>query len=291
MNGVLSVAKRLVEDRLAMCGIIIVGGVVAIFAPYLATHPDDVWNINPAYRLQPPSFQHFLGTDRLGADIYSRILFGARITILIALIAAGVSLLIGVPIGLIAGYYRTWFSDVPMRVADVFLSIPQVVLAIAIAQTLGPSIPNVIIALSVTFWPWFARLTYAETRRLKNETFIEALAALGAGPFRIIGLHILPNILPAVIVRTSITMGFAILTAATLGFLGLGAQPPTPEWGRMIAEAREFLPSAWWYAAAPGLAIFAVVMGFNLLGDGLRDVLDPRLRKRRARRVPAAANS
>jgi peptide/nickel transport system permease protein len=293
MSGVLSITKRIAEDRLAMFGIIIVGGLVlvAIFAPYLATHPDDVWNINPASRLQPPSLRHFLGTDRLGADIYSRILFGARITILIALIAATVSLLVGVPLGLIAGYYGSWVGDILMRGADVFLAIPQIVLAIAMAQTLGPSIPNVIIALSVTFWPWFARLAYAETRRIKNETFIEALTALGAGRFRIVILHILPNILPAIIVRTSITMGFAILTAATLGFLGLGAQPPTPEWGRMIAEAREFLPNAWWYAAAPGVAIFTVVMGFNLLGDGLRDVLDPRLRRRKASRVSAATST
>ena len=288
MNSVLAIARKIAEDRLAMCGLVIVLGLVfvAIFAPYLATHPNDVWNIHPAKRLQPPSLLNLLGTDRLGADIYSRLLFGARITILIAVIAAIASLAIGVPIGLIAGYYHTWFTDILMRVADVFLAIPQVVLAIAIAQTLGPNIQNVIIALSVTFWPWFARLTYAETRRLKNETFIEAMLALGASPLRIIGLHILPNIASAIIVRTSITMGFAILTAATLGFLGLGAQPPTPEWGRMIAESREFLPNAWWYAAAPGIAIFAVVMGFNLLGDGLRDVLDPRLRRTGRGRAP-----
>lgn len=293
MNGLMAAARKISEDRLAMCGLLIVIGLilVAIFAPYLATHPEDVWAIHPALRLQPPSSVNLLGTDRLGADIYSRLLFGARITILIAVIAAVASLAIGVPIGLIAGYYHNWFSDILMRVSDVFLAIPQVVLAIAVAQTLGPNIQNVIIALSVTFWPWFARLTYAETRRLKNETFIEAMLALGAGPLRTIGLHILPNISPALIVRTSITMGFSILTAATLGFLGLGAQPPTPEWGRMIAESREFLPMAWWYAAAPGAAIFIVVMGFNLLGDGLRDVFDPRLRKRRTRRGSTASGS
>jgi peptide/nickel transport system permease protein len=289
MNGLVAVVRRIRSDPLAICGLAIVAGLimVAIFAPYLATHPDDVWAIHPALRLQPPSAANLLGTDRLGADIYSRLLFGARITILIAIIAAVASLAIGVPIGLIAGYYHNWFSDILMRASDVFLAIPQVVLAIAIAQTLGPSIQNVIIALSVTFWPWFARLTYAETRRVKSETFIEAMLALGAGPFRIIVLHVLPNISSAIIVRTSITMGFAILTAATLGFLGLGAQPPTPEWGRMIAESREFLPAAWWYAVAPGIAIFIVVMGFNLLGDGLRDILDPRLRKGRPGRGAA----
>lgn len=215
----------------------------------------------------------------MGGDIYSRILFGARITIAIAVIAVGTAVVIGVPVGLLAGYYRSWWSDLLMRVSDVFLAVPQIVLAIAIAQTLGPSIENVILALSITYWPFWARLVYAETRSLKNETFIESAVALGASPWRVMVLHILPNIASAIIVRTSIGMGATILTAAALGFLGLGAPPPTPEWGRMIAESREFLPEAWWYAAVPGLAIFLVVMGFNLLGDGLRDMLDPRIRR------------
>ena len=149
----------------------------------------------------------------------------------------------------------------------------------AIAQTLGPSIENVILALSITYWPFWARLVFAETRSLKNEVFIESAIALGASPLRVMTLHVLPNIASAIIVRTSIGMGATILTAAALGFLGLGAPPPTPEWGRMIAESREFLPEAWWYAAVPGVAIFMVVMGFNLLGDGLRDFLDPRIRR------------
>jgi peptide/nickel transport system permease protein len=184
-----------------------------------------------------------------------------------------------VPVGLAAGYYHSWASDLLMRVSDIFLAVPQVVLAIAIAQTLGPSLPNVILALSVTYWPWFARLVYAETRSLEKEVFIESTAALGASPLRLIALHVLPNVASPIIVRASIGMGFTILTAAALGFLGLGPPPPTPEWGRTIAESREFLPDAWWYAAAPGLAIFLTVMGFNLLGDGLRDVLDPRIRR------------
>jgi peptide/nickel transport system permease protein len=155
-------------------------------------------------------------------------------------------------------------------VSDVFLAVPQVVLAIAIAQTLGPSLPNVILALSVTYWPWFARVVYAETRALQKEVFVESTSALGASPLRLVGLHVLPNIASPIIVRASIGMGFTILTAAALGFLGLGPPPPTP--------------GAWWYAAAPGLAIFLTVMGFNLLGDGLRDVLDPRLRRGRTAR-------
>jgi peptide/nickel transport system permease protein len=253
----------------------------AALAPWLASHPDDVFELHPAQRLQPPSGAHWLGTDRMGSDVYSRLLFGARITILIGLIAVGASLVIGVPVGLVAGYSHTWVSDLLMRVSDVFLAVPQVVLAIAIAQTLGPSLPNVILALSITYWPWFARVAYAETRSLEKEAFVESTQALGASPFRLVVGHVLPNIASPIIVRASIGMGFTILTAAALGFLGLGPPPPTPEWGRTIAESREFLPDAWWYAAAPGLAIFLTVMGFNLLGDGLRDVLDPRIRRAR----------
>jgi peptide/nickel transport system permease protein len=281
MTGLAYVLRRLARDRSALLGLILVLLVVlaAILAPVISTHPDAVWDMNPANRLKPPGGEWLLGTDRMGADIYSRVIYGARITLLIAIVAVGVSLLIGVPIGLWAGWKELWVGEVLMRVSDVFLAVPQIVLAIAIAQTLGPSIENVILALSITYWPWFARLVYAEVRTLRNETFIEAAIALGVPHWRIVLQHVLPNVASPIIVRTSIGMGFTILTAASLGFLGLGAPPPAPEWGRMISESREFLPEAWWYALAPGLAIFAVVMGFNLLGDGLRDILDPRLRR------------
>ena len=281
MKTTLFLLRKLMQDRVAFLGLLLILGLVfcAVFAPWLATYPGDVWDLHPPNRLLPPDGQFLFGTDRMGSDIYSRILFGARITILVAVIAVGASLIIGVPVGLVAGYYHNWFSDLLMRVSDIFLAVPQVVLAIAIAQTLGPSLPNVILALSVTYWPWFTRLVYAETRSLQNEIFIESSIALGASPWRVIVYHILPNVSSPIIVRTSIGMGFTILTAATLGFLGLGAPPPTPEWGRMISESREYLPQAWWYAAAPGMAIFLVVMGFNLLGDGLRDILDPRIRR------------
>jgi peptide/nickel transport system permease protein len=262
-------------------GFLLIAGLVfcAIFAPILATFPDDVWALHPTQRLQSPNGEFLFGTDRMGSDIFSRVLYGTRITLTTGVIAVGISLIIGVPIGLVAGYYHSWFSDLLMRGSDIFLAVPQIVLAIAIAQTLGPSIENVILALSVTYWPWFTRLVYAETRSLQNEIFIESAVALGASPFRIIVYHVLPNVASPIIVRTSIGMGFTILTAATLGFLGLGAPAPVPEWGRMISESREFLPDAWWYALAPGMAIFLVVMGFNLLGDGLRDILDPKIRR------------
>jgi peptide/nickel transport system permease protein len=281
MKTALFLLQRLARDKTALLGAILILTLIlaALLAPILATHPADVAEFHPAARLHGPSAAHFLGTDRMGSDIYSRLLFGARITIVIALIAVGTSVLIGVPIGLLAGYYRTWLSEMLMRVSDIFLAVPQIVLAIAIAQTLGPSIENVILALSITYWPFWARLVYAETRSALNNTYVEASIALGASPARVLFLHVLPNISSSIIVRTTIGMGGTILTAAALGFLGLGPPPPTPEWGRTIAESREFLPDAWWYATAPGLAIFLVVMGFNLLGDGLRDILDPRTRR------------
>lgn len=271
--------KRLLRDRSALFGMIIIVVVVlcALLAGVLAPFPQDVAAYHLPRRLLGPNAVNYFGTDRMGADIFSRLLFGARLTILIAVVATSAAVLIGVPVGLVAGYYNNRFSDLLMRVSDIFLAVPQIVLAIAIAQTLGPAIHNVILALSITYWPFWARLVYAETRSVRNEVFIEAAVALGASPLRVMVLHVLPSIASSVIVRTTIGLGGTILVAAALGFLGLGPPPPTPEWGRMVAESREFLPQAWWYAAAPGIAILLVVMGFNLLGDGLRDALDPRL--------------
>ena len=281
MKITLEIARKLLRDPSAAGGLLIIALLlaVAVLAPLLATHPDAVWDMNPRQRLLPPSAAYYFGTDRMGADIYSRILFGARITLTIATVAVGAAVLIGVPIGLVSGWRSSWVGEALMRVSDIFLAVPQIVLAIVISQTLGPSIENVILALSVTYWPWFARLVHSEVRSLKNETFIEAAIALGVPTWRIVLLHVLPNVMSPIIVRTSIGMGFTILTASALGFLGLGAPPPAPEWGRMISESREFLPEAWWAALAPGLSIFIVVMGFNLLGDGLRDALDPRIRR------------
>ncbi len=277
----MDLVKRFARDKAALLGATLLGLLIiaAIFAPWLAPYPNDVFDFHIERRLLPPGSEALMGTDRMGSDIFSRLLFGARITLMLAGIAVGSALLIGVPIGLIAGYYQSWVSDALMRVAEIFLAVPQIVLAIAIAQTLGPSIENVILALSLTYWPFWARLVYAETRSMRNEVFVESAVALGASPWRVIVLHVLPNIASPIIVRTSIGMGATILTAATLGFLGLGAPPPTPEWGRMIAESREYLPEAWWYAMAPGIAIFLTVLGFNLFGDGLRDILDPRTRR------------
>jgi len=235
--------REFLRDRLAVTGLLIILFLFAVgaLAPYIAPDPDAVFGFYPAKRLQPPSLENICGTDQMGRDILSRIIFGARVTIVIAVIAVGIALGIGVPIGLVAGYYESWLGEFLMRIADIFLSIPQFVLALALASALGPSIENAILALSITYWPWFSRLVYAET-------------------------------------ISTIGMGYTILTAAVLGFLGVGAQPPTPEWGLAISESRIFLPGAWWFATFPGLAIFLVVMAFNMFGDGLRDILDPRLR-------------
>lgn len=281
MKGFRLAWKKFTRDRLAFTGFVIIFVLVlaALLAPVLAPYPEDTFQIHPADRLEPPSTEHLLGTDSMGRDILSRLLFGTRVTLVIAVIAVGASLLIGVPLGLVAGYFENLFSEGIMRVADVFLSIPQVILAIFLAQSFRPSIRSVILALSITYWPWFTRIVYAETRALKKRAFLEATEAVGAGSIRTILLHVLPNVSSSIIVRSSIGMGFTILTAATLGFLGVGAQPPTPEWGVTIAESRQYLPDAWWYATFPGLAIFIVVMGFNMLGDGLRDILDPRIRR------------
>jgi peptide/nickel transport system permease protein len=232
--------RRLLRDHMAMIGLAIILGfvLIAIFAPLLANHADEIYDLAPMDRLKPPGADHWFGTDRVGGDIYSRLLFGTRITLATAVVGVGAAMLVGVPLGLLAAFSDGWIGASIMRGSDIFLSIPQVVLAITIAQTLGPSIINVILALSVTFWPWFTRLVAAEARALRREIFVEACGALGASPARVLFLHVLPNLSSPLIVRTTLSMGYAILTAAALGFLGLGAQAPSPEWGRTIAESR-----------------------------------------------------
>jgi len=281
MKGNEIILRKFLKDRLAFSGFLIVFAVimVAIFAPYLAPYPNDVYQIHLSERLQRPSFSHLLGTDDLGRDILSRVIFGARVSFTISIVAVGACLIIGIPIGLYAGFYENWLSGALMRIGDVFLAVPRIVLALAIASALGRSMTNIILALSITYWPWFSAIIFAETRKTKKSLFIEATTALGASSSRTVILHILPNVLSPIIIRSSVGMGYTLLTAAALGFIGVGAPPPTPEWGITIAESRQYLPEAWWYATFPGLFIFVTVMGFNILGDGLRDILDPRLRR------------
>lgn len=275
--------RHLLRDPVAALGfgIVTLALLIAIVAPWIAPYPDDAFESHIMQRLRPPSAEFPFGTDNLGRDILSRVLLGTQGALLIAVVVVGAAMLIGVPIGLAAGWRDGWLSEGLMRVTDVFLAVPQLILALALGTLLAPGIGTAMVALALTYWPFFARTVFAETRRLRGALFVDALAGIGASPARILLLHVLPNAAPAILVRATIGMGFAILTAAVLGFLGVGAAPPTPDWGSAVAEARQHLPEAWWFATFPGLAIFLLVLGFNLLGDGLRDAADPRLRRSR----------
>ncbi|QDC08708.1 ABC transporter permease [Oceanicola sp. D3] len=265
----------------SMVGLVIVAIFlfIAAFGPLLAPYPEDAYGaVDFGAKLLPPSAEHWFGTDQVGLDIFSRVLIGARTTLQIGLTVTGIAILIGVPLGLIAGMAGGWLAETIMRITDIFLSIPGLILAIAIVGALGPGIGNAMLALSLVWWPGYVRLVQAKTLSQRNETYVDAARALGAGPLRVVFVHVLPNCLSPIIVKASMDMGLAILGAASLGFLGLGAQPPFPEWGAMISTGRSYLPDWWWCSLFPGLAIYFTVLGFNLLGDGLRDVLDPRQR-------------
>jgi peptide/nickel transport system permease protein len=222
------------------------------------------------------SAAHWLGTDELGRDILSRIIHGARLTLYIVALVVIIAAPVGLLIGTTAGYTGGWLDAMLMRVTDIFLAFPKLILALAFVAALGPGIENAVIAIAVTAWPPYARIARAETITIRNADFIKAARLQGAGPFRLIRGHIMPLCLSSLIVRVTLDMAGIILTAAGLGFLGLGAQPPLPEWGAMISSGRKFMLDQWWVAAMPGVAIFVVSLGFNLLGDGLRDVLDPK---------------
>ncbi len=280
MNPVL---RKLTRDVPAMIGLVIVVVVVliAILGPWLAPYPGDAVASHLARRLKPPTAAFPFGTDNLGRDVYSRVILGARGALQVAVTVVALSMAIGIPLGLLAGYRSGFVSEAIMRVCDVVLAIPQLILALALAQMMGPSLQSAMLALSLTYWPFFTRIVYADARRLRESLFVDALRGIGAGTWRIVFLHILPNAMSPIIVRATIGLGFTILTAAVLGFLGMGATPPAPDWGLTIAQSRLYLPGAWWYALYPGLAILLTVMGFNLLGDGLRDLVDPRLRRSR----------
>lgn len=275
--------RKLTQDLAAMLGLVIVILilVVAVFGPVLAPHPEDASASHLLLRLRPPSLQFPFGTDNLGRDIFSRVILGAGAALTLALSTVALAMAVGVPLGLYAGYRPGWLSECIMRMTDVFLSLPQLILALALAQLMTPSLQSAMIALSVTYWPFFTRIVFAEARRLRASLFIDALQGIGASTWRITFCHLLPNAMSPIIVRATIGVGFTILVAAVLGFLGMGVPPPTPDWGVMISESRSYLPDAWWYSTFPGLAILLTVLGFNLLGDGLRDIIDPRLRRSR----------
>lgn len=282
-RGMTPILRKLTRDIPAMIGLTIVVLVilVAIFSPWLAPYPADAAASHLARRLKPPTAGYPFGTDNLGRDMLSRVILGTRGALQVAVTVVGTAMAIGIPLGLFAGYQKGVLSELIMRVCDVVLAIPQLVLALALAQLMGPSLESAMVALSLTYWPFFTRIVFADARRLRESLFVDALRGIGAGTARIVFLHILPNAISPIIVRATIGLGFTILTAAVLGFLGMGATPPAPDWGLTIAQSRGYLPAAWWYALYPGLAILLTVMGFNLLGDGLRDLVDPRLRRSR----------
>jgi peptide/nickel transport system permease protein len=259
--------------------VIVVVTLVAVFAPVI-THYSPI-QINMTDALVSPSWQHIFGTDQLGRDIFSRIVYGARASLLIAIVVVCIAGSIGIFFGLVSGYFGGLTDNLVMRVADLFLAFPGIVLAMAIAAALGrPSFEGVIVALSVIHWPSYARLVRGSVLSVKESEFIEAAKATGEGPWSIIFGHVLPNVTSPLTVHATLDLGRAIILASTLGFVGLGVQPPTPEWGSMAADGRNFILHQWWISTLPGLAIFFVVMAFNLLGDGLRDAFDPRLRYR-----------
>jgi len=270
--------RRLVYRKGAMFGlaVILLFVVVAVFAPQIATY-DPTAQSWTAVR-KPPSLQHLFGTDDVGRDILARIMFGARSSLLAGVISIAIALAVGVPLGLAAGYVGGFLDAVISRLTDAMLAIPFLILAIALAAFLGPSLSNAMIAIGVSTTPAFVRLTRGQVMAVKVEDYVEAARAVGNPPWRVVLVHILPNILPALMVQASLSIAAAIIAEAALSFLGLGQQPPAPSWGSMLNAAQRFLAGAPWMAVWPGLAIFLTVLSFNLLGDGLRDALDPRER-------------
>ncbi|MBQ4789262.1 ABC transporter permease [Pectobacterium versatile] len=247
---------------------------VAIFAPWIATHDPLVQDL--ANALQAPSAAHYFGTDEFGRDVFSRLVYGSRITLyIVALVSVTVGP-IGLALGVVAGYYGGIVDTILMRITDIFISFPSLVLALAFVAALGPGLEHVVIAITLTAWPPIARLARAETLSLRHADFVSAVKLQGASSIRILLYHIVPLCLPSVIIRITMNMAGIILTAAGLGFLGLGAQPPDPEWGAMISAGRRYMMECWWLVTIPGLAILINSLAFNFLGDGLRDILDPR---------------
>jgi len=271
--------KALKKNPLSLggLGVIVALIITAVVAPYVA--PYDPYTTEPLKKLGELSFSHPLGTDQLGRDVLSRLLYGARISLWIAIIVAGLAGVTGTVIGILCGYFGGGIDNLLMRVTDMFMAFPQLILAMAISAALGPSLQNVVIAISMTEWTFFARLARSRAIAVREEGFVEAARAMGTGQWRILFRHVLPMCISPVIIQTTLEMGGIIRTAASLGFLGLGAQPPTPEWGVMVTAGRNYLPGQWWVSTFPGLAIFSTVLGFNLLGDGIRDILDPKLRR------------
>lgn len=261
----------LMTTGLALSVIIIV---TAVLAPLIATHPPDA--VHPTQTLLPPSAEHLFGTDQLGRDIFSRVIYGARVSPLIAFIVLLLACLVGVPLGITAGYFGGVLDDVLMRITDVFLAFPALLLALAFAAVMKPSVANTTFAIALTWWPWYTRLVRGQAASVAGRQYIESARALGVSRRRILFRHILPNSITPLIVQVSLDVSAVILTASALSFLGLGAQDPTPDWGLMVSQGQSYFTTQWWLVTFPGAAILLTAVAFNLLGDSLRDVLDPR---------------
>jgi peptide/nickel transport system permease protein len=262
--------------------IIVVAVLLAILAPVITPYPADAGNAtNPVNTLAAPGHGHILGTDQLGRDVFTRVIYGARTSLLIVASVLVLAALIGVPLGIIAGATGGWVDDVIMRITDIFLAFPALLLALALATVLSPSAEHAALAIAVTWWPWYARLARGSAAAIAGRGYVEAARALGVSRARVLARHVLPNALPPTLVQLSLDAAGIMLTSAALSFLGLGAQDPTPEWGLMVNQGQGLLETNWWVAIPPGLAIMIVAVGFNLLGDGLRTLLDPKARRRR----------
>lgn len=273
--------RFLVNNRLNLIGVIIVGIFLflAVFGEILAPHDPYAADITNS-KLLPPSLTHPMGTDELGRDVLSRIMTGTRVSVQVALTVLGFAVIFGTIVGLIAGYWGGWVDEVLMRLTDMFLAFPALILAVAIAASLGRNLRNTMIALATVFWPWYARLVRAQVLSIKEREFVQAAESIGMSRTRILLRHILPNAASVIIIQLTLDVGFAILATSSLSFIGLGAQPPSPEWGTMMSTARNYFRDAWWYMAFPGIALTLTVLAFNLLGDGLQDALDPRSGRR-----------
>lgn len=273
--------RRFKQNRLSVvgAGIILLLILMAVVGPFLAPYPKDATGaVHISERLQRPGNPHWMGTDDVGRDVLTRLLVGSRISLGAGLVVLVIATVVGLTLGMISGYFGGWLDNIIQRLTDVFLTVPGLILAMAVSAALGPSLINVMWAIALVWWPGYCRLTRAEVLRCREDQYVEAARSIGTSSKRIIVRHIMPNIFTPVLVKASMDIGFAVLTLASLGFIGLGAQPPTPDWGKMIADGRRYLPESWWLTVFPGFAIFLTVFGFNLLGDGIRDVFDPRAR-------------
>ncbi|WP_323039242.1 ABC transporter permease [Gemmobacter sp.] len=273
---------RFRQSGLSMLGAALVLAVLvlAVIGPWIAPYPEHVaGGVDTANRFVPPSWAHPFGTNELGQDVFSLVLAGTRISVLAGLGVVLLGTVVGTLAGALAGFFGGWADEVLMRLADLKLTVPGLILAMAVAAALGPGLMNMVIAIALSWWPGYARLVRGEVIARKEEVYVTAARAIGASPARVLFRHVLPNIVSPIVVKMSLDMGFAILTVASLGFIGIGVRPPTPEWGTLLSVSRSYMPDFWWTAVFPGLAMFVAIFGFNLLGDGLRDVLDPRARR------------